>query len=652
MIPDMDQNIRILMLEDSEADAGLIEWELRTAGMSFSSRRVDSEDAFVHALDTFKPDLIFSDNSLPGFDGATGLKLAQQRLPEVPVIFVSGTIGEERAVALLKQGATDYVLKDGRARLVPAVQRALREVSERQERQSAQERYRSIFENAILGICQTTPEGRFLSANNAMALMLGYGSPEELVRAFQAPCKPAFYVDPGAQAELAVTLAESGDIGSREAQVYRRDRRRIWISQSVRAVADNSGEIVCHEVFARDITRRKELEIQMLRAQRMESIGTLASGVAHDLNNILAPIFLSAPLLNTEMSAERRRKIVSMIEASAQRGADIVRQVLAFGRGIDGERQMIRVDESLAELVKMTTMTFPKGIAVRSTIPPGLWRILGDPTQLHQVLLNLCVNARDAMPDGGTLGLSASNRELEVGDPRRMPDAKPGPYVVIEVSDTGSGMPPEILERVFDPFFTTKPVGRGTGLGLSTAVGIVKSHGGWLDVKTEPGRGTIFRIFLPATRAEISAPPEVPDPVNIARGDGRLVLLVDDEVAIGIAAQAVLEGHGFRVLRAAHGVDGLAVFKAHAREVSAVITDVMMPFMDGAALIRALHEVNPDIPIIASTGQGEKAMVTKLKALNVTSILHKPYAAGALLRTLHIALQTVSAGGAPRTVPD
>ena len=385
-----------------------------------------------------------------------------------------------------------------------------------------------------------------------------------------------------------------------------------------------------------DITERKKLEAQFLRAQRMESIGTLASGLAHDLNNILTPIMMSAPVLRMPISEESRGKIIDTIETSAARGAQIVKQVLTFGRGLEGEKHPLQMDLLMDEMEQMIRSTFPKDIVLECVKGPQLWIVLGDATQLHQVLLNLCVNARDAMPEGGTLHLSAFNLDLDDSYASMLSEATPGPYVLLEVSDTGTGIPPEVLERIFDPFFTTKGVGKGTGLGLglSTVHGIVKSHGGLLKVISEPGQGTTFRVYLPAApdqQAVADAAALAPPPA----GHGELVLVVDDEPAITQTARTVLEANGYRVLLAGDATEALVLFTEHAQEVAVVLTDIMMPVMNGVLLLRTLRKLKSSVPVIASTGLSGQDQISSMKALGIETVLHKPYSSNTLLRTLH-----------------
>lgn len=399
---------------------------------------------------------------------------------------------------------------------------------------------------------------------------------------------------------------------------------------------DGSCERVC--ILSRDVTEQKRLENQFLRAQRLESIGTLASGVAHDLNNILAPILIGASVLRRTKMPPSDEAILSTIETCAERGADIVRQVLTFARGAEGERLPLEAAPLIKDVAKIAQETFPKQITVRTHIAEPLWTVLGDPTQLHQVLLNLSVNARDAMPAGGTLTLSAENFPVDDHYASMTPGAKAGPHVRFGVVDTGTGIPPQNLDKIFDPFFTTKELGHGTGLGLSSVIGIVKSHGGFLGVYSEIGRGTTFRVYLPAEVDEQATLKEAPG-ASLPPAQGELLLLVDDETPILQIAQALLQGHGYEVLTAEDAAAALAIFAMRKDDIRLVLTDLSMPVMDGVALIRTLRKMKPDVPIIASTGRGGHDLHSpELQELNVRTCLTKPYNKDKLLKTLHDAL--------------
>jgi len=382
-----------------------------------------------------------------------------------------------------------------------------------------------------------------------------------------------------------------------------------------------------------DISERKKLEQQFLRAQRMESIGTLAGGIAHDLNNSLSPIIMSLDLMKLKFPDCESRELLDIVSTSAQRMADMVRQVLSFGRGVEGDRQEVQIRHLVRDLEKIGNDTFLKCIEVRTSIPNDLWSVVGDATQLHQVLLNLCVNARDAMPSGGTLTLSAENLVLDAHFAALHPEAHPGAYVVLQVEDTGTGIPPEIIDKIFDPFFTTKDFGKGTGLGLSASLAIVKSHGGFLRVYSEPGNGTTFKAYLPA-RTGTSPGTATDRVVDLPRGNGELILVVDDESLVRQVTQQTLEAFGYRVILAADGAEALALFATRGAEIAVVLTDMMMPIMDGPATIQVLRKLAPRLPIIAASGLAANDYLTKFANLGVPHFLSKPFTAETLLKVL------------------
>ncbi|MBN8420370.1 MAG: PAS domain S-box protein [Verrucomicrobia bacterium] len=421
-------------------------------------------------------------------------------------------------------------------------------------------------------------------------------------------------------------------------RILRADGTLRWIHDRAFPVRDSHGTVLRIVGTAEDITESKQVEAQLLRSQRMESIGTLAGGIAHDLNNVLTPIMMSIELLKLQETNERRLNIFSAIENSAKRGADMVQQVLSFARGVEGRQLAVEMARLVREIEKIANETFLKNIQVRSTIQNSLWGVQGDPTQLHQVLLNLCVNARDAMPNGGTLKLSASNLMLDGQSGELSTQAKPGPYVLIEVEDTDTGMPPDVVERIFEPFFTTKELGKGTGLGLSTTLAIIKSHHGFLRVHSEMGEGTKFQLYLPASD---SADMQDVTPVgaSLPRGSGELVLVVDDEDTVRQIISQTLDAFGYRVLLAADGVEASTLFTAHQNEIAVVLTDMMMPVMDGLATIQVLMRMNPQVRIIAASGLGVKDMVARAMAAGVKHFIPKPYSAETLLKTLAEVLQ-------------
>ena len=436
----------------------------------------------------------------------------------------------------------------------------------------------------------------------------------------------------------AVDLKLAGGRYNEEYRIIRPDGSVRWIlDRGFPVKVENSGprRIVG---IAEDITERKLAEEKFLRAQRLETIGALTGGIAHDLNNILAPIMMSAPLLRQGLKPEAMEKLLNTIETCAQRGANLVRQLLTFGRGTGGGQKSVHPKHLIEEMAKLIRVTFPKNIELSFQMPADLWPVSTDATQLDQVLLNLCVNARDAMPDGGRLALCAENVRLDEQHASLVPDAKPGPYVMIQLTDTGHGIPREITDKIFDPFFTTKEPGKGTGLGLATVLGIVKSHGGFVDVRSEVNQGSTFTIHLPAMPGnddDAFGPANPRTPV----GHGELILLADDELPILNVTRQILERNGYRVMVADDGVGAMVLYTQHIGEVKAIVTDLDMPFMDGVALARAAKKLTPDIPILACTGicstEQLRRQTAILRELGVHAFLHKPSASSNLLNALH-----------------
>lgn len=388
------------------------------------------------------------------------------------------------------------------------------------------------------------------------------------------------------------------------------------------------------EQLERDMEERKLLEKQLFRAQRLDSLGTLAGGVAHDLNNVLSPIMLSVETLRLVCPDKQGQHMLAILEGAAQRGRDIVKQILTFARGTDGERSLIDVRHSVKETLSIIQQTFPKSISVSCEMPPAPWLILGNVTQIHQLILNLCVNARDAMAGGGTLTLRVKNQTLDENYVRLHLDAKVGRYVLISVEDTGFGMAPETLERIFEPFFTTKEVGTGTGLGLSTVHAIIRGHGGFVTCYSEEGRGTTFNIFLPAAEKPEAQGLSCMDGV-LPQGHGELVLVVDDENFIREATRQTLETFGYQVMTAADGNEAVGLYTKHSHEIDVVLTDMMMPQMDGTLTIQTLRLFYPKVKIIAASGIHRQANPEGDPAFEPNAFLAKPFTADTLLKALH-----------------
>jgi PAS domain S-box-containing protein len=416
----------------------------------------------------------------------------------------------------------------------------------------------------------------------------------------------------------------------------RSDGEEFPIEASISQIDDGG-----HKLFTaiiRDVSDKKRLESQFLRAQRMESIGTLAGGIAHDLNNVLSPILTAVELLQMRLADESSQRLLNILHTNAVRGGEMIKQVLSFARGVEGEYISLQPGRLIKEIIKILADTMPKNIEITFSVDQDLCSVSGDATQLHQVLMNLCVNARDAMQQGGKLRIKAENVEIDEHYARMNVEAKPGKYVSIAVVDTGYGISEQNLTKIFDPFFTTKEHGQGTGLGLSTVAGIVRSHGGFISVYSEVGRGAQFRVYLPAIELAQAAPAK-PSQRDLPVGNGELVLVIDDENAIREVARETLSAFGYRVMVAGDGAEAMAVFASHKNEVKVVITDMMMPYMDGPATIRALRRLDPKVNIIATSGLKAEDKISDAAQLGVKTFLPKPYTAEKLLKTVAAVLK-------------
>ncbi|MBV9497476.1 MAG: PAS domain S-box protein [Acidobacteria bacterium] len=542
----------------------------------------------------------------------------------------------------------DFVLPDGTVKsfqlMIQPVPEGLfilsMEITERRRAEHALResyaRFEAVVENLHEGLIVADLDGNFLHWNRAALAMLGLSISDEgrravgdFARIFDVATldgQPVAFEDRpmprvlrGEQfSDLELCLTRVGT-----------EWKRIF-AYSGSIVRYGEGQSLAF-VTIRDVTERKQLERQFVRAQRLESIGTLASGMAHDLNNILMPILLGATALRRLGLDERFAHTIESIERSAERGADLVRQVLSFARGTTRGHSALRVENIVVEVGAIVRSTFPKNVRLVLDLPGLLPPVSGDATQLLQVVLNLCVNARDAMPNGGTLRIAAASTWLGESLAFRN-HVNPGHYVVIEVRDEGTGMAPAVLDRIFEPFFTTKEEGKGTGLGLFTAHQIVRSHAGFVDVASEEGSGTTFRIFLPVQVEEPLATQREEGGSEAARGNGELILVVDDEATILSVTKQTLEAFGYEVVTAEDGAEAAALFSEMQAQIALVVTDMMMPVVDGAALIAAFRQVSHDLPIIATSGSGDDDWLLRATSAGARDFLAKPYPADALLR--------------------
>jgi two-component system cell cycle sensor histidine kinase/response regulator CckA len=413
----------------------------------------------------------------------------------------------------------------------------------------------------------------------------------------------------------------------------RMDGEKRLLAWRCQVLKDENGNVTGALSSAHDMTEKKKMEAQLLRTQRLESVGRLASGIAHDLNNILAPMLMAPPLLREAIQDPELQSLVDLIETNAQRGSDIIKQLLTFGRGVEGERVPVQLRALVMDMAGIIRETFPKNITARREAPSEIWPVKGDATQLHQILMNLCVNARDAMPKGGTLTLKLENHEIDESYARMAPGARPGRYVCLSVTDTGQGIAPEHLDKIYDPFFTTKEPGEGTGLGLATVLGIVQNHGGFIQVHSQPGRGTLFKAYLPASETTEGQPASQTSPPS-PQGHGELVLMVDDEESVRQVTRHFLECNGYRMIEAENGITGIVQYKAHEQEVRVVVTDLIMPVMDGPAFIRVLRRMNPRIRVIVMSGHEVKPGLSAALRVPDEARLAKPFSGAMLLQTL------------------
>jgi two-component system, cell cycle sensor histidine kinase and response regulator CckA len=535
-------------------------------------------------------------------------------------------------IDLLQQLATQVAIAIQQSTLFEQLQHELleRQQTEIALRQSEQ-KFRAIFDGTfqLMGLLDT--DGHILEANRAALDSINAKLSQVIGKPFWTT--PWWSHSPQLQIQLqeAIIKAANGEFVRFEADHILADGTRITVDFSLKPVTDETGKVIMLIPEGRDITEKKQLQTQVFRNQRLESLGTLASGIAHDLNNILTPILATAqllPLKNLNLDPTSHQ-LITLLESSARRGADLVKQILSFARGIDGERTLLPVHQLLQEVTQIAKSTFPKSIEVILTEPTQPLTVLGNVTHLNQVLTNLCVNARDAMPNGGQLHITAAPFIADSQYCQTNLDAKVGTYVMITISDTGVGIPPEILERIFEPFFTTKSIGQGTGLGLSTTLGIIKSHNGFITVNSTLNEGSQFHIYLPHINQIITQSPEE---IQSPSGNGECILIVDDESLIREVATTSLENYGYQVITARDGIEAIALYAQRQTDIAIVLLDIMMPSMDGITAIRTLAKINPQVKIIATSGGvSDKILDT---STTVKAFLPKPFTLNDLLTTL------------------
>ena len=601
------------MVEDSEDDAKLVQRELKKAGYEVDSERVQTRDSLDSALNRGPWDLVISDHSMPSFTSLDALSVIQSRGIDVPFIVVSGSIGEDRAVSLMKAGAHDFVMKDRLARLTPAIERELRDADERRGRRKAEDalrvseqRYRELVEQipAVTYIAELTTDRNAYYVSPQINNTLGITDNEhrQLWRHF---------LHPGDRPAVAALLARTREQLTPFSCDYRLlgpDGRVVWIHDDAVVVRDELDRPLFLRGFMQDITEKKQAELSLLeredqlrRAQKLDAIGRLAGGVAHDFNNLLTPILAYSQLL-IEQLKDRPECVEAAQEISkaSERAAKLTRQLLAFGRKQVAQMKPTDINAIVSEMDRFLQRTLGSDIDLVTELESHLGTILADPSNLEQILMNLAVNARDAMPSGGTLRIKTRNVTLSEADCLRMPGATPDDYVLLTVRDSGCGMSKDVRERAFEPFFTTKPEGRGTGLGLSIIYGIVQQARGFIDLDTEVGKGTEFRLYFP--RITNKAAHATVDANAPARGGHETILLVEDEQIVRKLTVRLLTSLGYSVIEAGTGFEALELAKQHGSSISLVLTDVIMPQMGGRELVRRLEEDGHRFKVLYTSG--------------------------------------------------
>jgi two-component system, cell cycle sensor histidine kinase and response regulator CckA len=656
----------ILLIEDNQAEARFLQEILKGSLLHKAQlTHVNRLEEGIAYCEQYPVDIILLDLTLPDSDGLASLSNLLRKAPGIPIVVLTNTNDDDLAVEAVRRGAQDYLVKrqvnqDLLVRsLRYAIERqqgetALREANETLE-QRVQQRTAEL-DNANRLLLEEVQERKYIQERLTLAQQAAkMGTFEwnlETNRVIWSPELETLYeVEPGSfgdtyecwlktlckddrpdiEQALHQAIADQQPINV-EFRVQPGDSLR-WISVKSNIYHDAKGMPQRIVGIHMDITEKKQFEAQFLRAQRLESLGTLASGIAHDLNNILTPILGVTQLLPLKFPTmnEQTHQLLDILETSARRGSSLIRQILSFAKGVEGKRISLQVSHILQEIRQIMGQTLPKSIEIQLDLSSNLWIVEGDVTQLHQVFMNLCVNARDAMSQGGSIIIRAENLELDDTTAHTFLEAQPGRYIRVTVADTGKGISPENLSRIFDPFFTTKDIGKGTGLGLSAVVGIVKSHGGFVDVQSEVNKGSQFSIYLPASQIDVALAEE---DVDILLGHQETILIVDDEAAIREVVRTMLETYQYRVLVAESGTEAIALYQTHKNDIDLLLIDMMMPGMDGVTLMSLLQQINSNVKAIAMSGLGSTRMIERATSLGFQDFLSKPLATEDLSKAL------------------
>lgn len=622
--------LRLLIVEHNPKDVDLCLRALEESDLEFHAETVDTREEFTRRVREQSFDVVVSAYRFPGWNGMNALALLKRICPDVPLILLTRTLGDERAVDCIKLGVTDYVLKDQIARLPLALRRAQEEKSLREAETRALEalresesRYRGMVDNATYGIYWVALDGKLLRVNPALVRMLGYDSAEELLELDNVT---ALYRDPSVRVKLLAEFLEKGHVDA-SMEWKRKDGKTITVRVNGRQAKDPERGKDCVEVIVEDITEKVGLEKQFLQAQKFEAIGQLAGGIAHDFNNMIGAILGWADMgIEETEPGSRHRSHFEKIRHQAGRAAALTRQLLAFARRQVLEPRTIDLNQTVTETLSLLEKVIGGNIEVKVSLSPDLAVVRADPTQVEQVLMNLCINARDAMPEGGSLAIETSNAAFDKNYCALQPFARPGHYVMLSVSDSGTGMDASTMDRIFEPFFTTKEMGKGTGLGLATVYGIVRQHGGFVHVYSELGMGSTFRTYFPVCAETDSIPDRAEDSRQV-RGGSETILIAEDHDGLRQIACETLTNLGYRVVLASDGEQALQELKTSSNGIDLAVLDVVLPKLNGPEVYARVSLEKKNLSVIFATGySSDIGLLDKVQQQGLP-VIQKPYSA-------------------------
>jgi two-component system, cell cycle sensor histidine kinase and response regulator CckA len=631
--------LRLLVVDDDPNDLELCLRDLKRSGLAFEAESALTREDFVRKLRSNRVDIVLSDYRMKDWTGMDALQIVKEICSEVPLILLSGTLGDELAVECIKSGVTDYVLKHQLARLPMAVRRAEEEKNLRDSEvkavkalRASEARYRGLVNNATYGIFWVRePEGELIDVNPALVAMLGYESAEDLLR---VRFTRLFYCKPSDQDRI---IAEYAKNGRAEVTVdwKRKDGKVITVRMNGRRATVPDGNSECAEVIVENVTERLALEKQLVQAQKFEGIGQLAGGIAHDFNNMIGAILGWAELgMEETEEGSRLRRHFEKVHHQAERAAALTRQLLAFARRQILEPRNIDLNQAVVETVSLLEKVIGSNIEVKANLAPDLGLVRADATQVEQVLMNLCINARDAMPNGGSLLIETSSHAIDKEFCAIQTLGRPGDYVLLSVSDTGTGMDAATLDRIFEPFFTTKEIGKGTGLGLATVYGIVRQHGGFLNVYSEVGNGTTFQAYFPVSADTATKGPERIEDARPVRGGRETILVAEDHDGLRHLALETLTALGYNVVPIADGEQALREFRAQRERIDLALLDVVLPKLSGPEVYAKISDEKPHLRVIFATGYSPDIDLLEKVQREGLPVLQKPYSSHDLARRI------------------